>query len=259
MGCNLLVDCEDSGLTAVPTIPKATDCLIMRHNPLIGKLPAGALEAQLAPVSAQLRLLDLHGCRLGQLRVGMFRPFTELRWLGLEGNNLETLHEDIFRPLTQLTVLQLTGPYDAAMGGTCWPLDKISAANKEYCDAHIAAGNKLGLLPPSIFQGLDSLRVLMLHHNKLTLLPPTTFQSTPGLMVLKLLDNEQWYENSDVRFANMTLPQCPKGEASKGQCLQLDLIMDSGDELEEIWANQDSFWGPPYEGYNDGHRTVSEL
>ena len=44
-------------------------------------------------------------------------------------------------------------------------------------------------------------------------------------------------------FSKMALPLCPEGRASAGECLQLDVSEDTGDDLEDIWADGGSFWG----------------
>ena len=267
MGCSYLVDCPDADLRSIPNMRELTaevDCLRLRNNPGLGDLEPNQLRTQLAAFSPHLKLLDLHGCRLGKLLDGSlqadtFSQLTELRWLGLEGNNLVTLPNDLFRSLRKLRVLQLTGPFDAADGGLCWPLEQIPLMalpeDRSMCEAHIKAANRLKSLPDTLLQGLTSLQILMLHHNKLTELPSDLLRDSPQLKVIKLLDNAIEFGSTDLVFSG-TLSLCPSetGGAYRSwirgiqsgkpwKCLQLDLVEDTGDELEEMWFQKGSFWG----------------
>jgi hypothetical protein len=260
-GCRLSVIC--SGLRALPRFPAHTDCVRLRGCPDVFSASAAARAMStteaLLPLGAlaHLKLLDLHGCRLaaGAARAGALAAdtfaaagFRALRYLSLEGNNLSgggALPATVFGGLARLRVLQLTGPFDAAEGGLCWPPDAIAAENEVMCAAHVAAANRLTALPPGCLAGLGDLRILMLHHNRLEgSLPRELLAPTPHLRVLKLLDNgAPPFRAGDAVFEPLVLPHCAAGEASRGDCLQLDVAEDTGDDLEDIWADQGSFWG----------------
>ena len=80
----------------------------------------------------------------------------------------------------------------------------------------------------------------LLHHGGALLCPAepasltnTCVTQTPASIV-----------TGDLLFSKLALPLCPPGRASVGQCLQLDLKEDSGDDLEDMWADEQGlFWG----------------
>jgi len=252
LGCQLLVRCDDAGLSSFPHVPVGTDCLQLRENPRLGELSQEQQRDQLRTLSG-LKLLDLHGCRLGSKSEGhipadLLHGFTSLRWLCLEGNNLIDLPQGLFAQTPHLRMLQLTGPFESSDGGNCWPPGPTQRPRgfRRMCKMHNAAANRLRALPVGIFGGLDDLHVLMLHHNALNDLPVDAFVDLNQLRVLKLLDNAVSFNITNPAFATLLRKRkrCAKGRATRGECLQLDVDEDTGDDLEDIWVTKHkSFWG----------------
>ena len=165
-----------------------------------------------------------------------FVRFPNLIFLSLEFNQLETLEQDMFQGLDHLRVLWLTGNHIQP--------EEDMYANGILLQNHIENIHEETFIPLG-----KSLQVLLMHHNYLTSLPADTMfgpENMPQLRVLKLLDNP-WKDEMKETFdklhnswdaaaaAAKGRVVCKKHKSSRGECLQLDVTEDSGDDLEDIW------------------------
>jgi hypothetical protein len=201
---------------------------------------------------SRLLSLDLSMCGLGALKPSWFEGMEELRMLNLEYNRLglglltskssdgavsaeqqaaldDPIPATVFHPLKKLKILWLTGNH--------FQKDEKGWKGRERVK------NKLVRLHPEQFEGLKHLQVLLMHHNGLESLSPTLFRDQNKLRVLKLVDNTKEFDASDPSFESLlaSTKRCEEGEASQGDCLQLDLEADSGDKLEDIWEKNDTY------------------
>ena len=231
-GCKVAVRCE----ARVDSFPRSyaadVDCVNI-HNPLLSRLTAEQKQQLFDALPDGLRVLDLSLSGLGAkagLPAGAFARFGHLRFLNLEFNRLTALPKDAFQgPVARsLRTLWLTGNH--------WQPHEAGYKLREVL------GNKITEVDGSLFKGCEALRVLLMHHNKISSIDDTLFHDMARLRVLKLLDNS--FEDLSADHAPLArlldhvgVERCAVGQASRGECLQLDIDEDSGDDLEDIWDN----------------------
>lgn len=229
-GCKVAVRCE----ARVESFPRryaaGVDCVNI-HNPLLSRLTAEQKQQLFEALPDGLRVLDLSLSGLGArggLPAAAFARFGHLRFLNLEFSRLTAMPKDAFHgPVARsLRTLWLTGnhwqPHEAG-----YKLRKV-------------LGNSITELDGSLFKGCEALRVLLMHHNKISSIDDALLRDVRQLRVLKLLDNAlDDLSADDAPLAqlvdNVGVERCAMGQASRGECLQLDIDGDSGDDLEDIW------------------------
>ena len=139
--------------------------------------------------------------------------------------------KNIFYGLNNLRVLWLTGNH----------IEK----DEDIYPLALKLQNQITTLHHDVFLPLQSsLYVLLLHHNQMSNVNEDLIQSIrniQNLKVIKLLDNRLSKMNIQLVLDefnnkwNKGTPICKYGQSSKGECLQLDLMIDSGDNLEDLW------------------------
>lgn len=117
-----------------------------------------ALAPRLFAPMSSLQSLNLEGCGLNELVVGVFDGLTQLNSLNLSGNQLREIPVGLFRDLTSLTSLRLSD-------------------------------NRLFRLYPGSFNGLTSLNRLDLDQNSLKTVPVGVFDGLSCLVRLNMSDN----------------------------------------------------------------------
>ena len=181
---------------------------------------------------AHLKSLDLSFTGLGSFPTHSFQKFTQLIFLSLEFNSITALHDPLtFQGLDQLRVLWLTGNH--------------IQPNENIYSTAVLLQNNIQFIHDQLFEPLHSIQVLLMHHNQLQSLDTTmfTYEKRPHLRVLKVLDND-W--NAPTLASFRTLQRiwsstqsprqaCARNVPSRGECIQLDVAEDSGDDLEDIW------------------------
>ena len=213
--------------------------------------------------SATLRHLDLSFTGLGTIPSKSFVRFSNLKFLSLEFNSLTLLEKDTFVGLESLRVLWLTGNH-IQPDEDIYQVARALENNIQKLET--------GLFEP-VRNTLQVL--LLHHNNLKTLggggggsggggvasgsggggsssinqeLRAAAFapDNMPSLRVLKLLDNpwsgeslatiqavkDLWEKN---KGENGGRGVCDDGVPSRGNCLQLDVVQDNGDDLEDIW------------------------
>jgi len=229
--CTVEVTCKTKrdfpDLASTP-LPPSADCLLVSAREAVER-SIEEKERLLSAIPPGVRSLNFEFASLGSgdgLPPTAFGRFTRLRALLLEFGQLRTLPPDAFSGARQIRTLWLTGNH-------------IERGEPGYRRGWRHA-NQLTSVPPQLFRGLSQLRVLLMHHNRLTELPAGLFADTPRLTVLKLLDNDMArlsprHPAVAPLLRPQLLPKCARGHPSDGSCLQLDLRIDSGDLLEDLW------------------------
>ena len=225
-----------SPFLAATYFPPGTDCVgihIIPNSPWSLQEKEKLFQEDLP---SEIKFLDLSFSGLITLPKQAFVRFPNLIFLSLEFNQLETLEQNIFQGLDHLRVLWLTGNHIQP--------EEDMYANGNLLQNHIENIHEETFIPLG-----KSLQVLLMHHNYLTSLPADTMfgpENMPQLRVLKLLDNP-WKDEMKETFdklhnswdaaaaAAKGRVVCKKHKSSRGECLQLDVTEDSGDDLEDIW------------------------
>eukprot|EP00929_Paragymnodinium_shiwhaense_P072695 TRINITY_DN36904_c0_g2_i1.p1 TRINITY_DN36904_c0_g2~~TRINITY_DN36904_c0_g2_i1.p1 ORF type:complete len:284 (+),score=93.72 TRINITY_DN36904_c0_g2_i1:39-890(+) len=224
--CKLMVECRK--IRAFPSsYPDKVDCIFL-NAPSLGKALPEEKRNGIAAMPGTVKQLDLADCGLGETQPGWFQHLSELRVLNLEFNRLQEVPAKAFEGLGKLKVLWLTGNH--------YHPDEPEYKKKK------ALGNKIVKVHAEAFSGLGNLQVLLMHHNKIKTLDDKVFKNLGKLKVLKLLDNP---------ISKTLSVKHQLFDSIRKYCYQLDLIDDSGDDLEDFWEESRSYFkddwfeGPP--------------
>ena len=231
--CNLAVRCEE-GHSLPESFPPGTDCVAVHVQPPTGtKTWSRATKEKFfyQTLPSNVKLLDLAFSNLGPaLPNKPFERFHRLIFLSLEFNSLATLDDPtLFEGLHQLRVLWLTGNH--------------MEPDEELYPLAMQQRNQIARVHESLFQPLQNIEIILLHHNNLTTINSEMFgaDKVPELKVLKLLDNGLAPDDIDALKKALhdswsgKRRMCGFEEASQGDCVQLDLRIDAGDDLEDLW------------------------
>lgn len=232
--CRFLVDCSGAGFDSLPTLPNATDCVMMENNPGIGA--AWAAESLTDETRKhrfrnafpqRLKLLDIFGLALGDLPPGTFAGYTELRVLTLEGNKLKHLHPGLFQDMPQLQYLDLSGNQVGREHG-----DPLEWA------AHELMANRIESVPRSIFSANADLRYLNLSSNRISSLDIECFATNVELRLLALWGNplypELRFHDAAVYKPLQKLHSLSFGVHEEDMTLHAEWFVDGGQLEQEL-------------------------
>jgi len=232
--CKFVVRCEQ-GHSLPEFFPPGTDCVAVHVQPPTGiKTWSRATKEKFfyQTLPPNIKFLDLSFSNLGPAFPNKpFSRFHRLIFLSLEFNSLTALDDPtLFQGLHSLRTLWLTGNH--------------IEPDEEMYPLAMQQRNQIARVHEALFQPLqNTIEIILLHHNNLTTINSQLFgaDKVPELKVLKLLDNDMAPNHIDALKKALhdswsgKRRMCGFEEASQGDCVQLDLRIDAGDDLEDLW------------------------
>jgi hypothetical protein len=141
-----------------------------------------AIPASLFSKFVYLKILQVIGQHLSQIKPETFSNAKSLFKLDLIYHKIETLYGDSFKGLGNMVMLNMNG-------GLLKKIE-VGAFDDLYKLEYLyLSNNKIESLPPAIFKDLRNLRNLLLNRNSITALDGNLFANIQELQVLDLSDN----------------------------------------------------------------------